>query len=205
MHNILIWLTQLLSQYGYPALFALLAVGVFGFPVPDETLLTFCGYLIFSGRLRFGLALLMGVGGSATGITLSYLIGVRFGHGIVVRFGKYVQLTPSRFDKLERTYQRVGAPLLVVGYFIPGIRHFTALVAGLTEVPFRKFAIFAYAGALIWVTTFLTVGYLVGDGWQHSSETIHHYVVWAIGVGLGVGVVWWLVRYFGGDRSRIQR
>ncbi len=191
-----------MSHYGYPALFTLLVFGIVGLPVPDETLLTFCGYLIFRGRLRFELTLIAGFCGSAAGITISYLTGRRFGRRIVARFGKYVHLTPERFENLERTFQRVGAPLLTLGYFIPGVRHFTALVAGIAELPFRRFAIFAYSGALLWVSTFLTVGYLVGDGWQNSSEAIHHYLVIVISAGLVIALIWWFLHWLRGSKMR---
>lgn len=190
------WLTQLLSHYGYPALFTLLVFGVVGLPVPDETLLAFCGYLIFKGRLRFEWTLLAGFCGSAGGITISYLFGARYGHQIVARFGKYVHLTIERFERIEHRFQRTGAPLLTIGYFVPGVRHVTALVAGVSELPYRKFAIFAYLGAAIWVSSFLTMGYFLGDGWQHSSETIHKWILYLFGAGLGVGAVWLLLRRF---------
>ena len=74
MQQVFAWLTT----YGYPALFSILMFGIVGLPVPDETLLTFCGYLIYTGRLHFGPAFAAGFLGSTCGITLSYLIGLRF-------------------------------------------------------------------------------------------------------------------------------
>ncbi len=186
MHSLLLWLTQLLMQYGYPALFLLLVLGIVGLPVPDETLLTFCGYLIYSGRLHFALTLVAGFCGSATGITTSYFLGARF--------GRYIPLTSERILKTEQLFQRHGAPLVAVGYFIPGVRHFTAIAAGMSRLPFAKFALFAYTGAALWVATFLTLGYLVGDGWQHGSDVAHRCALAATGVAIAALVVVWLIR-----------
>ena len=66
--QVLAWITQ----YGYLAIFSLLVLGIVGLPVPDETLLTFTGYLVYQGHLSLPLALLSGFAGSACGITTSY-------------------------------------------------------------------------------------------------------------------------------------
>ena len=70
---------QWIGQYGYIAIFSLLVLGIVGLPVPDETLLTFTGYLVFQGHLSLGLAFLSCFAGSACGITLSYILGRTFG------------------------------------------------------------------------------------------------------------------------------
>ena len=57
-------LFQWVSQYGYAALFALLVLGIVGLPIPDETLLTFAGYLAYRNDLRLSLTLLVGILGS---------------------------------------------------------------------------------------------------------------------------------------------
>ncbi|MBV8729091.1 MAG: DedA family protein, partial [Acidobacteriia bacterium] len=69
--HVLTWITQ----YGYLAIFLLLALGIVGLPVPDETLLTFTGYLIYKGHLSPPLAFASALGGSASGITASYALG----------------------------------------------------------------------------------------------------------------------------------
>jgi membrane protein DedA with SNARE-associated domain len=186
MHSALLWLTQLLMQYGYPALFLLLMLGIIGLPAPDETLLTFCGYLIYSGRLQFALTFATGFCGSAAGITISYFLGARF--------ARYVPLSAGRLLKTEQLFERYGPPLLTFGYFVPGVRHFTAVAAGMSRLPFPKFALFAYFGAALWVVTFLTLGYFVGDGWLHSSEVIHRYVLGGTASAAVILAAIWLVR-----------
>ena len=63
MHMLFPWV----SHYGYAALFGLLMVGIVGLPVPDETLLTFSGYLISKGKFHPALAFAAGFGGSGCG------------------------------------------------------------------------------------------------------------------------------------------
>ena len=68
---------------------------------------------------------------------------------------------------------RIGHWLLTIGYFLPGIRHFTALVAGMSEMKFRSFALFAYPGAVLWITSFLALGYFLGDQWEVVFNHLH--------------------------------
>jgi membrane protein DedA with SNARE-associated domain len=82
--QVLAWITQ----YGYLAIFSLLVLGIVGLPVPDETLLTFTGYLVYSGHLSLPIAYAAAFCGSACGITLSYALGRWFGLSLIHRYVK---------------------------------------------------------------------------------------------------------------------
>jgi len=168
-------LLQWVSTYGYTAIFGLLVLGIVGLPVPDETLLVFSGYLASQGHLNFALALLIAFLGSACGITCSYYIGRGVGLTVIHRYGKWLHIRQEHIDRVHQWFDRLGHWALVVGYFIPGVRHLTAIVAGTSELEYRHFALYAYAGALFWVTVFLSLGYVVGDKWQQVYGRIHHH------------------------------
>src|SRR5207342_2402661 len=72
-----------------------------------------------------------------------------------------------------RFFQRSGKWLLMFGYFLPGVRHFTALVAGAAGVEFTFFARFAYVGGTIWSLSFLTLGFYLGDRWEPLADELH--------------------------------
>jgi membrane protein DedA with SNARE-associated domain len=182
------WLLAWLSAHGYSGLFFLLMLGILGLPIPDETLLVFCGYLIYKGRLLAAPAFVFGFAGSVCGITLSYFLGRKFSRQVIYRYGKYLWITAKHVEDVTRWFHRFGACLLSVGYFIPGVRHFTALVAGMSRLSIRRFAVFAYPGAAVWVATFLTLGYCFGDGWEHTSDVVHRVSLIAAGV-LALGVL----------------
>jgi membrane protein DedA with SNARE-associated domain len=190
MESLLSWL----SHYGYAGLFGLLVLGIVGLPIPDETLLVFSGYLISTGRLQPALTFVAGFAGAVCGISLSYTIGRTLGHRAVLRYGRYFHVTEARIERVHRWFLRVGDWLLTIGYFIPGVRHFTALVAGMSELEYGTFARFAYAGAAIWVATFLVIGYFVGEHWRAAMSLVHRYTVTSVAV-LVVGVwIAWLLR-----------
>ncbi len=165
-------LSTWLLQYGSVALFFMLVLGIVALPIPEETLMVITGALLFYGKLNLYPTLLCAYAGSMCGITVSYFLGRTAGHYILHKFGKWFGLTPDRIVKLDDWYKRYGAWVLFFGYFIPGIRHFSGFSAGMTDLTYKRFALFAYSGALIWVSTFLSVGYFFGKNSTSLLEII---------------------------------
>jgi membrane protein DedA with SNARE-associated domain len=190
MDSVLQWITT----YGYGAIFVLLMLGVVGLPIPDETLLVFCGYLISKGNMKPLPAWLTAVAGSWCGITLSYTIGRTLGLGFVHRFGKYLRVTDERLAKVHEWFDRIGHWALFVGYYIAGLRHFTAIVAGTSKLKLTHFMAYAWSGGLLWVTTFITLGYFLGENWKQIAESIHHYVLYASIIILAAVAIYYLAR-----------
>jgi membrane protein DedA with SNARE-associated domain len=167
-----------ITTYGYGAIFLLLMLGIVGLPIPDETILVFCGYLISKGTLQPLPAWLCAIAGSWCGISLSYTIGRTLGLGVVHRFGKYLHITEERLAKVHMWFDRIGHWALFVGYYIAGVRHFSAIVAGTSRLAFPSFMAYAWSGGLLWVTTFLTLGYFLGENWKQLAEAIHQYLLY---------------------------
>jgi membrane protein DedA with SNARE-associated domain len=195
-------LSQWISQYGYPGLFVLLVLGIVGLPVPDETLLVFSGYLIAKGHWHPLVAFAWAFGGSACGISVSYVLGRTFGHAAVERYGRYIHLTPARVERVHEWFRRFGNWLLSAGYFIPGVRHFTALVAGMSGLEFRIFAPFAYFGAAVWVTFFLSLGYWFGENWRSIVLLTHRLTLPVIAVCCVAAAILWALRSRANRRAK---
>jgi len=152
-----------LLHYGSFALFGLLAVGIIAMPIPEETLMVLAGLLMSQGKLSLTATPFAALFGSICGMTVSYVLGRTAGHFCIHRLGSWVGLTEKRLQKVHDWFERIGTWTLVIGYFIPGLRHFTGFSAGTTDLEYNRFALFAYSGALLWVSTFLSVGYFFGD------------------------------------------
>ncbi|WP_340023451.1 DedA family protein [Paenibacillus sp. FSL K6-1096] len=157
------WVIEMISQYGYIAIFALLALGLLGLPVPDELLTLFVGYLSSTMVLDYSLSVLVCFIGSITGMMISYTIGLRVGQPVVDRYGKWVGLTPRRFASVKRWFFRFGNWTIFIAYFVPGIRHVTSYVSGISAMSFRKYLAVTVAGAFLWSLLFVSIGYLVGS------------------------------------------
>jgi membrane protein DedA with SNARE-associated domain len=182
-----------ISQYGYVGIFCLLTLGIVGLPIPDETLLTFVGYLAFKGNLHVLPTIAVSVCGSMFGITLSYLLGRTGGVHLVARYGHVLHITPAKMERARNWFQRVGKWSLLFGYFIPGLRHLNAYVAGTAELRYRFFALFAYTGAVIWATTFIAIGYFVSEHWRRAEVVIHRGLLTGLAAAVAAGSIYLVV------------
>jgi membrane protein DedA with SNARE-associated domain len=170
--HVLAWITQ----YGYLAIFLLLMCGIVGLPVPDETLLTFAGFLVYKGNFSLPLTIGAALAGSLCGITVSYTLGRTFGMKLIHRYGRYMHITEDHVEKAHAWFARVGHWGLTFGYFVPGVRHLTAYAAGMSALEPPQFALFAYPGGLLWVSAFVGLGYFLGDRWEAVEKNIEGYL-----------------------------
>lgn len=168
-------ITNWIMQHGAAALFGLLVLGIVGLPVPNETLLTVAGALVRRGELQFLPTLVAAVTGTLAGVTVSYGIGRFVGVAFLIRYGHILHVGPAMLDRAHRWFARVGKWTLTFGYFIPGVRHVTAIAAGSAELELPVFALFAYTGAFVWSILFLAVGYYLGDRWANLIEAVRHH------------------------------
>lgn len=171
---------QLVQHYGYVGIFSLLVLGIVGLPVPDEWLLTFAGYLVYKGDLYLAPTIATAFLGSVCGITLSYTLGRTFGFYLLHRYGYILHVTDERIKQVHDWFRRMGRWALMFGYFIPGVRHLTAYVAGTSKLEIPVFALFAYTGGLLWSVTFISLGFFLGDKWSPILEKIHRHLLIAL-------------------------
>jgi membrane protein DedA with SNARE-associated domain len=182
------------TQYGYLGIFSLLVAGIVGLPVPDETILAFAGYLVFRRVLLLAPTIAAALMGTLCGITVSYTLGRTAGLSLLRKYGRHLHLTQARIDRVRRWFERIGIWTLLIGYFVPGVRHLTALVAGASGLRYRAFALFAYSGGLIWSLTFISVGFFFGQHWKPVLDRIQTHVDDVIMIALGLILVYLLAR-----------
>jgi membrane protein DedA with SNARE-associated domain len=173
MHSLLLHI----AQYSYWGIFFSLGLGILGLPIPDETLMAFVGFQVFQGKLNYSLAITVAFIGTSCGITLGYFIGRLSDKLFLKKYSEKIHITPERFRSAEQFYNRYGKLALCIGYFIPGVRHLTAILAGVSHMPYRTFALFAYAGGFLWTVIFINMGYLLGDGWHRYSGYSNRFII----------------------------
>jgi membrane protein DedA with SNARE-associated domain len=124
--------------------------------------------------------------GCLTGITVSYLLGRLIG---ITLLRRWFLRHEWAVERAHRWLHRFGGWLLAFGYFIPGVRHLTAITAGSGGLEYRTFAAWAYPGGAFWCTVFLSLGYWAGDRWREVAEVAHdHAAIAAIVVALAVTI-----------------
>jgi membrane protein DedA with SNARE-associated domain len=183
--DLLRWIHLLFEEHGYLVLFIGLLLEFIALPFPGETTMAYAGYLSYLGTLHFGWLLILAFLGTTIGITITYFIGLKAGLPFINRFGKWVFLSPRKLEKTREWFSKYGHGLIFIGYFIPGVRHFTGYFSGLNALSFRKFSLYAYSGALFWVVLFLSLGKVFGPQWQIVFHLVELYSLWII-AGLAI-------------------
>jgi membrane protein DedA with SNARE-associated domain len=179
------YLLEWLGQYGPPVLFAAQMFGIFGLPIPDELLLTIAGALVRSGRLAPAPTAAAAVAGCTCGITLSYVLGRTVGLPALHRM---LRMHEASLARAQRWFRRFGRWLIAFGFFIPGVRHVTAIAAGSTPLEYSVFATYAYPGAALWCATFLLLGYYAGERWEEIARVASRHTA-LLAIALAGGVV----------------
>ena len=191
MHQI----EQLFHEYGYFVLFFGLLLEFIALPFPGETTMAFAGYLSYMGKLNWMILIIVAFFGTTIGMTITYFIGHAVGMPFVRKYGKWFFLNTGKIEKTEKWFGKYGNGLIFIGYFIPGVRHFTGYFAGIIRLPFRKFAIYAYTGALFWVIVFIWLGKFFGPQWNRIFKLVEHNALYvAIGV-IAILVIFVLIKY----------
>ena len=187
MHGDLVgWLVR----FGAPLLFLAQVFGIFGLPIPDELLLTAAGALIASGRLNATSTLVAAITGCLTGITMSYALGRWVGLPVLRARMKNHQ---DAIERAQSWFRRFGGWLLTFGYFVPGVRHLTAIAAGSGCLNYRTFVAYAYPGGVIWCAVFLGLGFVAGDRWPEiaTAARIHFTRIAVVGAAaIAVYAAW---------------
>ncbi|ETI70249.1 DedA family protein [Neobacillus vireti] len=173
-------LNHLIEHYGYFGIIIALVGGIIGLPIPDEVLLTYVGYNIFSGKMSYLPSLLSAFAGACGGISLSYFLGVKLGLPFLIKFGPKFHITEEKVSRTRKLFLKFGPFLLIVGFFIPGVRHITAYLAGINGYSYRRFALFAYSGAVTWCFSFITLGRTLGEKWILVGTYLSKYSIYLI-------------------------
>ena len=140
----------------------------------------FVGYSIYRSRLHSVPAVLSAFLGTVCGISLSYALGRGFGRFVIPHWHRFENVGSEPLKRVQDWFRRAGRWALVFGYYLPGVRHLTAYVAGTSGLRFSGFAVFAYAGAVLWSLTFVSLGYFLGEKWQRGGIMHSLHIFWGI-------------------------
>jgi membrane protein DedA with SNARE-associated domain len=165
-------LLHLIGRYGYLVVCFGVMLESAGVPLPGETVLIAAGALVHRGVLGFGDALLFGILGAVVGDQIGYWVGRFGGRPFVLRWGKYAFITPERLERAERFFELHGGRAVFFARFIAGLRVFGALVAGISRMPWGKFALYNVLGGTAWATAAVSLGYFL---WA-SIGLVEHWV-----------------------------
>ncbi len=165
-------LRDYLAHYGYWAVAAALLLENAGLPVPGETMLLLASFMAFSQHhLRLPYIILVGVCAATIGDNLGFLLGHYGGEPLLERYRK-VPRVHRTLARAERLIQRYGSFAIFIARFIAGMRIIAGPLAGVLHMPWRKFVVFNFLGAAVWVTVISSVGYFFGRHWEELARTM---------------------------------
>jgi len=202
-------MTHLLLTWGYPALFLATLLAAMGLPTGSEIVIGYAGALA-SGHLGGGsrhldLALVIVLASLAEviGAFVGYSIGRVGGRPLVERVGRYVLVTKADLDRAERLFARRGEPVVFFGRFVPLLRSFIGIAAGLAEMSVAKFAVFTALAGAIWVSAFAVAGDALGSSWDrvlHNVTDVGYLIAAALVLG-AAALLWKRFRAVRDERS----
>ncbi|MFC5888773.1 DedA family protein [Kitasatospora sp. CM 4170] len=173
-------LAPLLDQYGYPAVALFVLLDNCGIPAPGQTILVLAAVYAGAGHLSLAAVVAIAFAAAVVGNSLGYLIGSTGGRAFVHRWGRYVALTPARMERADGFFARHGGKVVTVARFVDGLRQTNGIIAGTTEMPWRRFQPFNVLGAALWVGVWSAFGYLAGTNIGTIYRAVVRYQLWLL-------------------------
>ena len=157
-------LGSLISAHGYVVVATVVGLESMGLPLPGETtLVTAAVYAGTTHGLNIGLVVAAACVGAIVGDNIGFWIGQRYGRGLLERYGRYLRLDARRLQLGRYLFARHGGSVVFFGRFLALLRTVAALLAGINNMPWRRFLFFNAAGGVVWASVFGIGAYVAGE------------------------------------------
>jgi membrane protein DedA with SNARE-associated domain len=139
--------------------------------------------------------IVVGTVASTVGGELGFALGHHGGRPLIERYRHVFFIRAEAVARGDRLFERYGAATVFLARFIFGMRVLASLLAGALRMPWRKFAVFNFLGAAVWVTAICEAGYLFGGHWGRLFHDLKRFeLVVAIVVVVVAVWLWWRSR-----------
>lgn len=190
-HAILDLLRNAVVDYGYWAVAVALLLENAGVPAPGETILLLASFLAYSQEeLQLGWIIVVATIAATVGDNLGFALGYYGGRPLLSRYQSIFRVRASTLEQGERLFARYGAVTVFFARFIFGMRIVAGPMAGVLRMPWRRFLVFNFLGAAVWVTVISGAGYLFGQHWHRLERVIKKLDIAAI-IFVLLLVAWW--------------
>ncbi len=195
-HSILDLLRNAVVHYGYWAVGAALLLENAGIPVPGETILLLASFLAYSQHeLQLPWIIVVATIAATLGDNLGFALGYYGGRRLLARYQATFRISNAILSRGEDLFARYGAVTIFFARFVFGMRIIAGPLAGVLRMSWRKFTVFNFLGAGLWVTVISSAGYLFGQHWHRLERDIKRFdAVAAIVVASVAALLWWRSR-----------
>jgi membrane-associated protein len=172
-HHMVDILREAIVHYGYWAIAVALLLENTGIPVPGETVLLLASFLAYSQHeLQLSSIIIVGTVAATLGDNLGYAVGRRGGRPLLERYRELLCIRPATLERGDRLFAQYGAVAVFFARFVFGLRIVGGPLAGVLRMSWKKFLLFNFLGASLWVTAVATVGYLFGRHWARLVQDL---------------------------------
>jgi membrane protein DedA with SNARE-associated domain len=179
MHHLLeVWFNWVLTG-GYIGIIVLMAMESSIFPVPSEIVIPPAAFLAAQGKLSFTGVVLAGTVGSYLGSAITYWVSRLIGRPLIVKYGRYVLLSPHKLEQAERWLARYEAGGVFFARLLPVVRHLISIPAGIVRMNFAVFSLVTIAGSALWCWILAYLGhkaYVLEPQLLTSPEALEHFI-----------------------------
>jgi len=153
----------LIKTYGYPVIAIGILLECMGVPFPGETVLILGAVSAAQGHMSIAAVILLAAAAAIMGDNFGYWIGRKLGRNFIfTRLEKMRLLKPHHIKRAENAFLRYGSATIFIGRFTAILRTYSALLAGIFEVPYPVFLGFNVAGGIAWATVMGLLGFTLG-------------------------------------------
>jgi membrane protein DedA with SNARE-associated domain len=186
------FIVSLISNIGYPGIFALMVLESALIPIPSEVIMTFSGFLVADGKLGFVGAILAGSLGNLVGSIATYYLGKKFGREFLIKYGRFFLFKEHHLEVTEQLFRKHGAKISFFGRLLPAIRTYVSLPIGMANTNFKKFLIYTFVGSLIWNALLVYAGMQLGANWKNIEKYSTLLDIAAV-IAIAVFIIWFIV------------
>lgn len=167
---------HIINKYGYFGITFLIALENLIPPIPSEVILSFSGFISKNTDLNIFLIIIFATLGSLIGAIVLYFLAYFIGLNLLnFKFFKLCGLKKENTEKSMKHFQKNGYKSIFFGRFIPIIRSFISIPAGLSKMDIRLFLLLTWIGSFIWNTIFVIAGFILQDNWDTLANFFDKY------------------------------
>jgi membrane protein DedA with SNARE-associated domain len=174
---------SVVSDMGYPGLFILIMLESTLVPIPSELVMPFAGWLAYKGEFSLPVILVINSVAALVGSGICYWLGAAGGKPLLLKYGKFILVRRKDIEKTEAFFARHGKATILVGRFLPVVRHIISIPAGIARMPLVPFFTQTFIGATIWGSVLIMIGYELGGKWESVAKQLKK-VDLAVGLGI---------------------
>jgi membrane protein DedA with SNARE-associated domain len=188
------WYLGALGSGSYPLIALLMAIESSVLPLPSELVVPPAAHLAYTtGRFSMVGIVLAGAIGSWVGATAMYWASRLAGRPLVMRFGRYLLITPQKVEGAERWATRFGPMGVFISRLLPVVRHLIGIPAGIVRMDYTKFSLYTLLGSAIWCSVLCYLGVKMGQDEQLMRGEMHRITLWLGGAMLVLGSLYYFL------------